>query len=64
MQAGGAMTLRMARVGTDTIRLVGRWRSHIMMRYLHTMAKTFTERIEARMVQHGDYALIPPAHGD
>ena len=64
MRASGSMALLMARVVTYTIRLVGRWRSNIMLRYLHTMAQTFTEGLAARMVQHWDYALIPPAHGD
>ena len=64
MRAGGAMALLMARVDTDTVRLVGRWRSNVMLRYLHTTAKTFMEGPAPRMVQHGDYALIPPAHGD
>ena len=64
MQAGGAMALLMARVLTDTIRLVGRWRINVMLRYLHTTAMTFTEGLASRMVQHRDYALILPAHGD
>ena len=64
MRAGGAMAILMSRVGTDTIRLVGRWRSNVMLRYLHTTAKTFTEGVASRMVQHGDNALIPPAHRD
>ena len=64
MRAGGAMALLMARVNTDTIRLVGRWCSDVMLRCLHTTAQTFTEGLTSRMVQHGDYALIPPAHGD
>ena len=64
MRAGGAMAFLMARVDTDTIRLVGRWRSDVMLRYLHTTVETFTEGLASRMVQHGDYALIPPAHGD
>ena len=64
MRAGGAMALLMACVNTDMIRLVGRWRSDVMLRYLHTTAQTFTEGLASRMVQHGDYALIPPAHGD
>ena len=57
------MALLMARVDTDTIRLVGRWRSDVMLRYLHTTAKSFTEGLASRMVQHRDYALVPPAHG-
>ena len=32
MRAGSAMALLMARVDTDTIRLVGRWRSDVMLR--------------------------------
>ena len=64
MRAGGAMAFLMARVDTDKIRLVGRWRSDKMLRYLHTTAQTFTEGLVARMVQHGDYALTSPTHGD
>ena len=63
MQAGGAMDLLIVRVDTYTIRLVGKWRSNAMLRYLHTTAQTFTEGLVVRMVQHGDYALIPPTHG-
>ena len=62
MQAGGAMALLMAHVDTDTIRLVGKWRSDAMLCYLHMTAQTFTEGLVARIVQHGDYALIPPTH--
>ena len=62
MRAGGAMALLMAQVDTDMIRLVGRWRSDIILRLLHTTAHMFAEGIAERMVQHGDYALIPPAH--
>ena len=64
MRAGGAMALLMARVNTDTIRLMGRWLSDVMLLYLHTTAHMFTEGLASRMVQHGDYALIPPAHRD
>ena len=58
------MALLMARVDTDTIGLVGRWSSNVMLRYIHTTAQTFTEGLGSRMVQNGDYLLIPPAHGD
>ena len=64
MQAGGAMALLMAHFNRDTIRLVGRWRSNVMLRYLNTTAQTFTEGLASHMVQHGDYALIPPAQWD
>ena len=64
MRAGGAMALLMARVDTYMIHLVGRWRSNIMLHYLHTTAKTFTEGLASKMVQHRENALNPPAHGD
>ena len=63
IRAGGAMALLMERVNIDTIRFVGRWRSDVMLRYLHTTEHTFMEGLASCMVQHGDYALIPPAHG-
>ena len=59
---GGVMDLLMAWVDPYTIRLVGRWWSDTMLRYLHTTAKSFTEGLWAKMFKHGAYALIPPAH--
>ena len=64
MRAGGARALFITCVNTDTIHLVDRWRINVMLRYLHTTAQTFTEGLALRMVQHGDYALIPPSHGE
>ena len=58
------MALIRARVGTETIRLVVMWSSDAMLLYLHMTAQTFTEGLAARMVQLGDYSLIPPAHGE
>ena len=52
----------MAWVDPDTIRLVGRWRSDTMIRYLHMTAKSFTEGLSAKMFEHDAYVLIPPAH--
>ena len=64
MRAGGAMVLLMAHIDTETICLVVRWRSKAMLCYLHTTVQMFTEGLPARMVQHRNYAFIPPAHGD
>ena len=63
MRVGVVLALLLARVNMDTIRLVGRWRSNIMLQYLQTTVQTFASGMTARMVQHGGYALIPPAHG-
>ena len=63
MRDGSTMALLTARVDQKMIRLVGRWRSNVMLCYLHTTVKTFTAGFAARMAQHRDYALITPAHG-
>ena len=47
---------------TDIFWFIGRWYRNSMMRYLHTSVQTFTAGLVTRMVQHGDYALIPPTH--
>ena len=62
LRAGGGMDLLVARVDLDTIHLVGRWRSDMMICYLHTMTKSFVLGISARIFEHITYALIPPAH--
>ena len=59
---GGVMALLMAWVDPYTIHLVGRWRSDMMLRYLHTTAKSFTEGLFSKMFQNGTYVLILPAH--
>mmetsp|Transcript_20739 Transcript_20739/g.60329 ORF Transcript_20739/g.60329 Transcript_20739/m.60329 type:complete len:132 (+) Transcript_20739:903-1298(+) len=62
MRAGGAKALLLSKVDSDTIRLVGRWRSDVMLRYLHTMAKPFTQGLASQMVAHGEYTLMPPSN--
>lgn len=59
MRAGGAMALLLADVDSDKIRLIGRWKSDEMLRYLHTTARPIMQNFAAQMVQHGAYALIP-----
>ena len=56
------MAILVAQVDPDTIRLLGRWRSDTMLRYLHTTVKSFTKGLSAKIFEHGAYALIPPAH--
>ena len=60
--SGGAMALLVARLDPDTTHLVGRWQCDIMLRYLHTTEKSFTEGLLAKMFKHGAYTLIPLAH--
>ena len=62
LREGEGVALLMARVDPDTIRLVGRWMSDTILRYLHTTANSFTEGLLVKMFEHGAYALIPPTH--
>ena len=57
-----AMVLLMAQLDIDTIRLVGIWRSEMMLLYLHTTENSLMEVLFAKMFKHGTYVLIPPAH--
>jgi hypothetical protein len=57
LRAGGAMAMLCARVDTDTIRLIGRWRSDEMIRYLHLQALPHTRAIAQDMVRHGAFTF-------
>ena len=59
LRAGGAMALLCGRVDADTIRLVGRWRSDAMFRYLHAQALPLIRDLSRIMLTHGAYTLLP-----
>lgn len=59
LRAAGAMALLCAHVDHDTIRLIGRWRSDEMLRYLHAQAQPVMHDFSRRMVQGGNYTFIP-----
>ena len=58
LRAAGATALLVARVDTDIIRLLGRWRSDEMMRYLHLQAAPVMADYSRRML-HADFKLHP-----
>ena len=59
LRAGGAMALLLAQVDTDIIRLIGRWRSDEMLRYLHLQAQPVMLNFARRMLQAGVYTILP-----
>ena len=61
LRAAGAMALLCARVDTDVIRLIGRWRSDEMLRYLTVQAEPVMRDYSRRMLSHGDFVLHPNA---
>ena len=59
LRAAGAMALLCADVDSDRIRLLGRWQSDQMFRYLHVQAEPLMRHFSSRMLQGGNYALLP-----
>ena len=59
LRASGAMALLNERVDSHMIQLIGRWKSDVMLRYLHIQAHTVMSVFSALMLQGGNYALIP-----
>lgn len=58
LRSSGAMSLLCARVDTDVIRLLGRWRSDEMLRYLHVQALPILAPLAAQMLRHGAFPLL------
>jgi hypothetical protein len=60
LRAGGAMALLCAQVDTNTIKLLGRWRSDEMLRYLTVQAAPIMRDFAKRMLEGGQYTLLNP----
>jgi hypothetical protein len=52
------MALLCAKVDTDTIRLLGRWRSDEMLRYLHVQTFPLVAPLASQMLRHGHFSLM------
>ena len=65
LRAAGATALLVANVDPDVIRLLGRWRSDEMLRYLHVSAEPVMRHF-ARQMLRAEYTLAPhqfvPSH--
>ena len=59
LRAGGATALLVAGVDTNTVQLVGRWKSDAMIRYLHVMATPAVHTYAAKMYSGGHYSFRP-----
>ena len=58
-RAGGAMALLCAGVDGDRLRMIGRWRSDEMYRYLHVQAQPVMNGLAAAMLRGGNFRLTP-----
>lgn len=59
LRAGGAMALLCGEIDANTIRLLGRWHSDAMMRYLHLQAQPVMRHFASTMFNHGTYSFNP-----
>ena len=58
LRAGGAMALLCANVDSDVIKLVGRWQSDQMLRYLHLQAYPKMHSFSRLMISGGNFTLL------
>jgi hypothetical protein len=61
LRATGAMALITARIDSDLIRLLGRWQSDSMLRYLHVQAIPVLQNFARAMHLHGQLQALPAA---
>jgi hypothetical protein len=59
IRAGGAMALLCGKIDHDTIKLLGRWHSDAMMRYLHVQAEPIMRNFAKTMFNNGTYTFLP-----
>jgi hypothetical protein len=48
-----------SKIDLDIIRMMGRWHSDAMMRYLHVQARPIIERYAANFFNNGAYTFQP-----
>ena len=53
------MALLCAGINSDRLRLIGRWQSDEMFRYLHVQAQPIMNGLAAAMIRGGDFRLTP-----
>ena len=59
LRAGGAMALLQGRCDSNVIKLLARWHSDAMMRYLHQQSIPLFSRLAALMFNNGSYSFLP-----
>jgi hypothetical protein len=59
LRAGGATALLCANIDFNTIRLLGRWKSDAMIRYLHISANPAVHKLAKEMYSGGFYSFLP-----
>lgn len=68
LRAGGAMALLCGNVDFNVIKMLGRWHSDAMLRYLHVQAQPIVQQLAVKMFNRGQYSFLPadtvPTHNN
>jgi hypothetical protein len=59
LRAGGAMSLLTSGCHSDVIKLMARWHSDAMMRYLHQQSLPVFRNLATSMFNHGTHSFLP-----
>jgi hypothetical protein len=59
LRTTGAMLMLLAGIDSDTRKLMGRWRSDAMFRYLHGQAQQLVAPLASKMLAAGNFRLLP-----
>jgi hypothetical protein len=59
LRAGGAMALLNGNIDHNAIRMLGRWHSDSMIRYLHLQSRAIMGQFPSTMFNHGTYDFLP-----
>ena len=61
LRASGAMAMLLGGIDGDVIRILGRWHSDTMLRYLHVSAESINHNHARSMLLDGHYDLLAPS---
>ena len=62
LRPGGATALLCAGIAPENIKLLGRWKSDAMFRYLRAQAHAFSSNFATSMLTAGRYTFAPPSN--
>ena len=64
LRPGGATALLCAGIDSDSVRLLGRWKSDAMLRYLRIQAAAHANNFAQKMLDHGAYTFHGTSYKD
>ena len=59
IRSGGTMAMKLAKVSSYTIMIIGRWKSTAFLDYIRKQVAEFAMDISSLMVDHGDFFTTP-----